>query len=660
MADATLKDMNYGHPGTATYDLETKEWLFAREYTKKSLKEVQIRGGVKQSSSLPCITSVRFASPRIDTHTTSIQKHAKHLAHDFPQLAPGFELLPELALLSTAIHNTTSKYDPLVGDLMSFGSVTHEDRYDNPRRIAAVPVGEVGNILKLSFVNRERLTWGFDKSIHVEGPSLRDAECAYWNEAAAPIQQICFAQSEDRSSLLAVRLPCKTVFFRPLYHRNPRAAQHSQFYDLPPSTIDPCPIFTLSVDDTDGYSHSDITFNPDYQLQFAVINQNSTWSVWDIDYRPKRGVYTVLRTLQGSIRPLDEANNPEDDGWAKILWVGDVNTVVSCNRRVMCMISLQVGSFEYLPCPSLFSKRSTDWILDLRPHPRHTDRLFVLTTTHLLLMKVTTRAQALDTSVGEAGIHVLASLRHYRGVEDITLRISVQKISENGTVHGLISELNCAYMIVGTCVLLHSNVNELIQFYIYNDEVSNSSAMSVFDPCLLRIQLPSRGRVLQIRAETMHMGRSHREGYHSGPGATYMARGIEFCRLFVLQSDLTVQEAVVHTSDSDIRVEDFERSLIQRPRFGRSRLDVVNEEEDDFVVPDGLVGTVYPKPKILSQLPKHFRKRLQLSQNSRRDNSLVYDALRSTSREAIDIGLVTNRLRQLLVHDDLQAASLTL
>ena len=442
MADTTLNDLNYGHPGAATYDLDSSQWTFARSYTSRQLKQVCTWKGAKITSTRAVPVSIRFPPPRTIANSASIQKDARNLTRGYPQLAPASALLPELARVSAAINTTTTTYDPLVGSLLSFGSITLEDKHEDPRRVVAISTGEAGNILRLAILNKERLSWTTNRSVWVEGPSLKDAECAYWNEEAAPIQQVCFAQSEDRSSLLAVRLPTRTVIFRPTYHRHPNPAGQSSYYHLPPSTIDAHPILDLGMDRTGGAPHADVTFNPDFQLQFAVIDQNQRWSIWDIDHGRKSNAYTMSCFVQGSIdlpknEDEDEAEDEDvsgDDGWSRILWVGDVNTLLICNRKHLNVVSVKGGSYTSLPCPKVSTKKSSDWILDVQRHPRFRDRFFVLTSSFLILMTITTSSESLDATAGDMGVSVLASWRHYRGADDFTLQLSMQVISDDGTV----------------------------------------------------------------------------------------------------------------------------------------------------------------------------------------------------------------------------------
>jgi RNA polymerase I-specific transcription initiation factor RRN6 len=98
----------------------------------------------------------------------------------------------------------------------------------------------------------------------------------------------------------------------------------------------------------------------------------------------------------------------------------------------LSIIDIKGPSFVYLPSPALFTSRSAEWILDVQRHPKHNNRFFVLTSTHILVLGVTTSSAAMDMTTGEAGAHVLLSRRHYQGEDDFTLQLSVHQLLNNG------------------------------------------------------------------------------------------------------------------------------------------------------------------------------------------------------------------------------------
>ena len=239
-------------------------------------------------------------------------------------------------------------------------------------------------------------------------------------------------------SILAVRLPLRTVLFRPSYHRGRQAAEPSTHYDLPPSVISARPLLSITNRQTGGATHADVAFNPDYQFQFGIVDQQNNWGVWQLERRAKRDEYSVSRLIGGSISPAEDAGTDDGDGWARILWAGDSSTVIVCNRRHFSLIDIRGELFGYLPVPPIIPHRSTDWILDIRRHPQHKTQFFILTSTRLFFVAVTTSRTAIDSTAGQAGATILFSRRHYWGDEDLTLQLSVQTLVDDG-MSGLIS-----------------------------------------------------------------------------------------------------------------------------------------------------------------------------------------------------------------------------
>ncbi|KAI8942657.1 hypothetical protein NX059_000710 [Plenodomus lindquistii] len=647
MAEPTVQSLNYGYPGAASYDLDNSEWSYTRQHATRILKQIRPYENVLSiAPTLAVPASTLFPTVIAPANSTSIRKIVKRLIQEHPQLAPSAGLLPEPAIISSAVEQTTGTYDPLVGDLLSFGSTTIRDLHDGPKRIVAMPTGETGSVLRLMTIDRlERLRWETDRSLRVDGSTLKSASCGYWNEDAAPIRQVCFAQSEDRNTLLAVRLPTKTVLLRTRYHFRAQAAKPSQFYRLPASTVTAQSILSIGMNETGGAAHADVTFNPDYQLQIGIVDQDRSWSVWDIERRRKGDTYTITQLVEGLILPPDVEEPAGEDGWARILWVGDVKTLLVCCRRQLSIVSIKGDTHEYLPCPPVFPKRSLDWILDVQQHPRFRSRFFVLTSTCLLLMAVTTSSEALDASVGPAGAFVLASRRHYRHAEDFTLHICVQTLSDEESG-----------------VLLHSRLNKLVQVYSFVDHPPNSASMVLTsDPVPLDLQLDSAGRIAQLHIERMQYDDvTHRDMSHASD-SSQTDRSVRFYRIFAAQTDFSVHELVVSSSahtfvgttpfDHDVRVH-TENLLKYRRTTTKGE---TAEEGDGFVVPDGLEILAHPTSKTSLQAPHWQHIRMQKAFHTGVDYTILRDALTEmggSEKASIDMASVAEQLTQLLTTDE--------
>ncbi|KAF2027666.1 hypothetical protein EK21DRAFT_102370 [Setomelanomma holmii] len=636
MDGGSLSHLNYGHAGEAAFDSQSREWAFGRRFEAPTLKQI------KTISTAAIPASIQFPNTAESTRLTDAVNDAKHLLCHHPQLVPASDLLPKLAATSAAILSATTVYDPLVGSLFSTGSITSEqgnrsDAWENPRRVAATVTGETGNILRLTLLCKERLGWDQDKSVHINGYTFRDADHGYWNEDAAPIQQICFARTEDRSNLLAVRLPTKTVIFRPVHSQHNRSSGHSKHYQLPASITDAHPILTLDISQSGGSAHIDVAFNPDFQMQFAVVDQDQAWSVWDIERSRKSDRYAMSCSVQGQIGPPDDVDAVGEDGWARVAWVGDVNTILVCNRRHLSIIGFQGGSFEYLPCPPLFASKSSDWILDVKRHPFLRSQFLVLTSTKLFLMAVTTTSEALDVREQVAGARIVATWRHYRGADDFTLSIDVHIIIENAI-----------------CVLLHSRLNTLIQSYTFATQYASDTLVSCSTPTLIKPDLNGAGKVLHITLEPLPFA-GDTTSAASGAGRMFARQGIQFYKLFVLRSDLSIQEAVLYSSrssggaagdDQEVQIKDLGWSTTYRPRRKATTAD-----DGDFLDLEDFDGIAAPVSKLALQVPIEMQRRHTSIARPIVDHRSMYDALSRKfghGEASIDVATVTDQLKELL------------
>lgn len=597
MADSQLNDQNYGRPGLTTYNPDECQWHFSREATQQTLEKV--------SEWQLAIPAALNAPPTTDfTNTTATRKDARRLAHDFPQLVPAAKGLPELSAVSQGVGLAAAAYDPHTGSLLSFGTVFLQKSFRR-KQVAAVPAGPSGNILRLVPLGRQRYGWDGDRSVRLEAPFCSVVDSGYWNEGAAPIQQVTFGQAETSNSLLAVRLPSKTVLFRPSYHQSRRAAKPSPYYDLPPSLLSAHPILAITPDQTGGASHADVAFNPDYQFHIAVVDQRSAWSLWQIERRAKRDEYSSSRLVVGHIHSSEEEFNDSGDGWARILWTGS-DTLVVCNRRQLSVIKVTGETFEYLPAPPIIPQRSTDWILDVKSHTR--GRVFILTTTRIFLVSVTSSNNALDGNSGQAGATVLLSRRHYRGNEDLTLQMHPQLVEEE------------------TVMFLTSCLNTLVQVYFFQSHSPNQTeSISMTDPVKLEAGFPDAAHITRVYLTRLkYTAKEHPLHKRRNASAhSYLEKAIPFYQLTALTADLGVHQIVLISSKHETDPERLAWRKIVTQRF----LDIRDEADEmaDFIEPDGPDWEIEPESKLKSQVPRQISNEDAIHPNA--DHAWLYESL---------------------------------
>ncbi|KAF2645875.1 hypothetical protein P280DRAFT_442819 [Massarina eburnea CBS 473.64] len=643
-------NLNYGHFGTATYDLDDSEWAFRRNDERQRLTQLG-----RWRTVVPA--AIHFPAPASSRPAPAVYDAVKALVRACPDLAPAGELLPELEVVSAAVTAATSTYDALQGDLLSFGSVTcHGQPNHRPKRVVATATGEVGNILRLQVLSQDRYGWGEERrGSWVQGPSVAGGEGGYWNDEAAPIQQICFAQTEDRSAFLAVRLPTRSVLFRPTFlHR--RKNTRSEYFHLPLSDIDARPILSITQEESGGVPHAHVAFNPDYQRQVGIVNQKGNWSIWDMDGHHS-GEYSAACSAQGSVVPKDESTELDakevavkEDGWATIMWVGDANTIVVANRRHLTVFNFKHAST--LKCPNLISPKSADWILDVVRHSSNTKLAFVLTSTHLFLLLVTCPSDDFGDDTIDAGATVLVSCTHFRGTDDVTLQLCVH---ESGDGHCF--------------VVIHSRLNQLATVYWFKEHSSSrlstgSGSVSVSDPiCMHLQQADSFHHIRQMYMDRLSFGAPVGRHAHA-INNVYEEQGAQFHRISLLLSDLSIREILLYTYDGDRKPSHLQipptvwiRTVRSKPCTGQS-LASMTDVVDDFLVPDGVIDTQTLCLKRPHELPHWTRHRKTPAPWYHRDYSSLHEALvdatpadsnsPSLAVETIDINYVVKELMQLL------------
>ena len=410
-------DLVYGHLGIPVYDTESKKWHFTRnpQSTRHFHPICQL-----------------FKTIATERHAFSDLGTQQQLLKAYPEY--GGSLLLEHARLSETVTKATSQYDPTVSDLLVFGSAvdaTHpkalrEIRY---KPILAVASGAAGELVKLIVLNQQHLGWNNDERFKVESLTARGGEEGWWKGNGSSIKQLVFAGNEKQASTwLAVRYQGAISVLKPILQLGmicPSNAE-GQIRDLPVSRLDANHIITLTSQDASGIPFADVTFNPWNSQQFAVINQRAHWHIWNMKAQIKsQGLWTLEKASGDSLvndNALDhDISEPILDGWAKVLWASDADTLVIANRRNFAIFDVKAEPMS-LDVPDLGLEKSSDWILDIKRTLVSTSHLLVVTSSRLFLLEAR-RSGKRQTSLAAATI--LVSWVHFRPPEDISLSVSI-------------------------------------------------------------------------------------------------------------------------------------------------------------------------------------------------------------------------------------------
>lgn len=445
MTEPRLADLSYGQLGGATYDIERQEWHFNRR--PGIVRQLHLVG-----ESIVTIQPSTEIVPSLPNLSAAGRAHnIKELAGAYPELVPSIPLLSELVQISEAIVNASSTHDPAVSQLLVFGKAADLDNQRSGARtvaLAAIAGGDAGEAVKLVRLQHEYLGWLGHRTIGLKTPTLGAGDQGWWVGNGSPIQQLCFAETEgEPSSWLAVRYSGATTILRPLLRRLPVPAtfvngpgdSHKCF---PPSRIDANPILSLFVKHTGGAPHADVSFNPSNERQFAIVDQRGQWSIWNIEgQHRRRHLWTATAGPNGQICATDDDNKDAEvdttseakqDGWASIVWAGDMNTIVVADRRTLAIFNIEAIS-QRLAAPDLQIIKDADWILDLKRSPLDASHIFLVTSSRILCLRI--RGAERDEDVKDVkdlkiDAEILFSTRHFRDQEDISLRL--QLLSDDG------------------------------------------------------------------------------------------------------------------------------------------------------------------------------------------------------------------------------------
>ncbi|PKX94483.1 uncharacterized protein P174DRAFT_184093 [Aspergillus novofumigatus IBT 16806] len=512
---------------------------------------------------------------------------------------------PELAACWPLVDNETASHiittagelcDPLVSSLFDLGNAVDIENHESGNRVVPIAItvgGECCNVISFRKIEEGTAELKHGMKARIRIPMIGDAECTEWSAGGAPVRQICFARTvEEKPTWAAARFPHSTIVFRPLYRRKPVSVHIYQDGDrvVPSHTqssrLDANPLIEISHSQTGGYAHADVTFNPWYQKQLAIVDERGNWSVWEMVGRHRRGKgnWKASCVKSGSLPWLDlgHAQNidgsPRHDGWAVIEWVGDVNSFIVSDRR--CPILYRTEGNETQPSAiELELKRKSEWILDVKRSACNVSQVFILTTSRIFWLDVSSVLAAdSQNDASRPSLLPILSWRHFRDSEDTTLRLSSLVVSEE------------LYLV------LYSRLNHVVLAYrvpIAWDGYMHLTSIS--DPFVLEIPpVSEESAETQISPNAAQFStlvlREIAHAPSAGSKEQYDAAA-KIIKLFTIDSRLAVRESIYigPARENGVSADDQQLgkdALRLRKRYPGVRRKQSTRSRDDFVVDD--------------------------------------------------------------------------
>ncbi|OAX78896.1 hypothetical protein ACJ72_06793 [Emergomyces africanus] len=482
MGDHRTNTLQYGHLGRATYLPDLHIWEFSRKIDREP--SLLFYGHVKCTFAAPdayiALSNTQNGGGRLTN------KNEDALLKVRPELAPALGLFRRHEAPSRAIIAAVTRFDPQVSNRLAIGNAVNRDRRGGEESTVPIAVLVCDNSaasIQLVELDAERIVWPPDSDRLAKVPSLRGREKAMWMGTAGPVQQICFAETVDeKSTWMAVRFLKSTTVFCPQRNKLPLSAHYDDMDFIregwEDTRLDANPILDISISSTGGFPHADVTFNPWYQQQIAIVDYQGNWSVWDI-VMPRQSTYwradpgpSGRLDLEGMLHRDEPTQRNHYDGWASISWVGNVHKLLVCDRRNIALYRLDADPIQRHPV-DVDIQQESEWILDVKRSQSNLSNIFVLTTTQIFWLHVNSDDFASFRHQGDnQEITVLLSWRHFRDPEDTSLQLAPV------IVQNYIS------------LILYSRLNNMAQVFRFAFSPEDPSVpISVADPFLL--PLPS-------------------------------------------------------------------------------------------------------------------------------------------------------------------------
>ena len=422
----------YGHSGEAYYSLESHEWHFTRRF------------GYPERFRLLEGPTLTFAPGFVEESRNSFESAAvrkqsvQRITSKYPYIKAAARHLQPILQSSNHIENYCAPHDPLESGLLAFGHAVDVDRSFSGNlekvHLAAIPGGRLKDNVVLVCLNQDQLSWQNQEDFHLTSTTFRNAERTTWQAQRGPIKQLCFSSHGPKQRMwLAVRFLAATVLLQPAFHRDDKvgdsipSVRHGGA-DNWSSRIEPNEILVLPIEHTGGASHSDVAFNPFVDDQFAVIDKQGSWSIFNIErHRRQRDLCDLRLWRNGHVDVNDhdtaDSSGALKDGFGRIIWARDSNTLFVASRTSLALFGLQ-GSVKRLAVPLLITVENAEYILDAKEDPIDNTLIYVVTSTRIICLGIYGHGSPENLHL-TAGAKILASWRHFRSVADLSLRVSM-------------------------------------------------------------------------------------------------------------------------------------------------------------------------------------------------------------------------------------------
>lgn len=450
--------LSYGHFGTATYNEDNHEWAFLRGYpTQRTHIFKDDNGPVRSNASdFQLIHEEVWNSHE---HSSAINASTYHVLRGdgasklflkrTPDAAVAVINLPSSAYKSKSPAEVESHRRPL-GDTLAFGSAgppfeasAHNNTPATP--IVAFPAGGSTGKLKLVVLKAHQIAVPDNAGLQelCTVPSISDQEAGYWSGSLDRIQHVSSSTHRKGTQFLVVRSSGTTIL-RPavadvLSAKQQGSTEFDGAVNMPDLLVDPCPLVTIPSSRTGEQPHAHAELNPQNEKEVAIVDVRGRWSVWKLQSKSTKSLrvpHQIQLYASSDLHSVDRQSLPSktllhEDGWHRICWLengeGAVNRVLVCSRRFAAVFD-DKGKLVTPVDMRLGPQSDQNQILDVKRSGRRRDRLFILTTSRLMIF--TSSEVSWKDPTGNEPPVLVCSWNHFRDRTDLSLSMSVLEFSE--------------------------------------------------------------------------------------------------------------------------------------------------------------------------------------------------------------------------------------
>ncbi|KAF2222890.1 RNA polymerase I-specific transcription-initiation factor-domain-containing protein [Elsinoe ampelina] len=549
MTDTYDDGLGYGHLGEPEYCLESGTWLW-----KRSLDHVK--------ADLVGAPQILVSGPEVESPGPAQGTSDSSAVRD-PALISISSYLADESRVSGDVDRALGEDDPLVGDLLDFGHVSDKLTH-RTIPVAAFPGNTARTRLCIARVQNQRQGWDDDRHCFIMVPVIA-GEQGYWS-SPSPIQQISFCVGPAyHKGALAIRTHQATFLLRARFSRDALRSSSSEHASrLKVSVLCVIPTGFMSVP-----VHSHASVNPWFERHFATVSATGAWHVWEgASPLLHEGVEDATRIADGVIRESDSEQDIDDstvqyDGWTRILWVRDTDTLMVCTRTQVCLVDVPSSAAVQVSL-EIAKKRSAPWILDVQVDLTRPDRLFFLTTMYVYYVSIGAFERAKD-GISTSGIQTLQKIRHFRDHEDRSLHMVVCADAER------------------TMVSIMSSLSLATTFLTFSTPEGQVGSCLVSDVVIVNgVARNSRSSILSSRITRAHWDDIPTSD-HQGVAGRYRSEGVRFFLLTSLLKDFSMTQqllAIRPESSSGILHGPSWRSRIRGTATELSRSSFVVDDDD--------------------------------------------------------------------------------